>query len=106
MKLQIDTLTKTIGILENVTIKELNEFIRLAIPESEWDHWKINTVKELVPNVPIIIDRWREQPWGRHYPWWEQPATLPNPIWYEVNTGTGAYDVHPPYTTCFTVELK
>jgi len=106
MKLQIDTQTKTIGILENVTIKELNEFIRLAIPENEWEHWKLTTIKELVPNVPIIFDRWREQPWKRWYPWWEQPTTLPNPVWYEINTGTDVYDVNPPHTTCFIVELK
>lgn len=109
MKLQIDTQNKTITIVEDVKLQELNEFIRLAIPESELGNWKINASKEVIQSQPIIIEKWREQPWGRWYPWWECPGTIPNPIWYEVtitNQGTGTVDIPFNNNTNFTVELR
>lgn len=107
MKLQIDTKEKTIGIVEDVTIQELNEFIRLAIPESEYGNWKIKNNQEINTNppiFPIVIEKWREKQWNEYYPWWENPySTLPR-IWYGDSTGT---PVNPyPSNTCFTVELK
>jgi len=106
MKLQIDTQTKTITIIEEVKLQELNDFIRLAIPESEWNSWNINSSKEIVQTNPLVIERWREQPWGRWYPWWNQPSTT-EPGWYEVTVtnGTGRVDI-PGNNTCFVVDLK
>ncbi len=116
MKLQIDTQNKTITIVEDVKLQELNEFIRLAIPESELSNWKITTSKEVIQTPPIVIEKWKERPWNEYYPWWENPwhdgtGTYKPRIWYNTNitlTGTSQIvaDDYISIPKTFTVELR
>jgi len=108
MKLQIDTKEKTIGIVEDVTIQELNEFIRLAIPESEYGNWKIRVLFNIPLTTPIVIEKWKEKQWNEYYPWWENPyPTRHTDIWFGVNDPRTRDSISPQYVnTCFTVELK
>lgn len=108
MKLQIDTKEKTIGIVEDVSIQELNDFIRLAIPESEYENWKIKTIREIIQSPPIIIEKWREKQWNDYHPWWENPHPQLPKIWYgTTNPWNGNELISPQFNnTCFMVELK
>lgn len=53
MKLEINTVTKTIAILDTVTIKELTEFLE----KNGWLDWKIQPeIKiEWFPTTPILV---------------------------------------------------
>lgn len=76
MKLEIDTIAKTIKFEESVNIQDLYTQLLLLFPMGEWKEYRI------IPNY-VTVKEWNTIPWVT--PWWSPTyPTYPNtgdPVW-------------------------
>ena len=96
MKLQIDTNTKVISVLEKSNLGELYEKLELLFPEGQWKEYSIEQpIQYSWPANPIII---KEVP--NSYPWLQQPITYQVPD-YNYSTKYGVPPVReiPAWST-------
>ncbi len=70
MKLQLDTIRKTIKVEGTINLEELFETLRKFFPLEEWKQFSLeaNTTIEWIN--PITIPYYPSQP----YPWWNTPV--------------------------------
>ena len=91
MKLQIDTINKTLKLEESVNLGELAEALNKLFPNNEWKEYKMET-NTIINNwsSPIVI---REYPY-RTYPWWStQPYYSTGDFQVTANAGNGNFKV-------------
>lgn len=68
MKLQIDTVNKTLKIEEAVNLNELIDALDKLFPNQEWKGYKLESTIINNWSNPIVIDRWPYNPYP-NYPW-------------------------------------
>lgn len=69
MKIQLDTITKTLKLEESVNLGELAEMLEKFLPDGQWKSYKLET--SIIHNwgSPIIIEKHKHFP-RPYYPWW------------------------------------
>ena len=95
MKLQLDTVNKTITLEEKVKLSELFDLLEKLFPDGKWKDYKLESKQIINWTSPIVIEKSRG--------WWETPL---NPTWvydpsntafsinpYEFQSGTYNFDV-------------
>lgn len=87
MKIQIDTVGKTIKVEETVSLLELTDALEKLLPNGEWKGFKLET-NTVIQNwsAPIII---RERTWPHWFnsPWYSAGKTNQiNPLWDSFQT--------------------
>lgn len=70
MKLQLDTVNKTIKVENNVVFKELVDTLERILPKGEWKSFTLETSTTIHNwNSPYVIERTREVPVYPRTPW-------------------------------------
>ena len=96
MKLQIDTLNKSIKLEQDVTFSELIETMEKLFPKGEWKSYTLETNTVIMNwRDPIIINPHPVYPVypTPSWPWWQNPITC--------DTGTGV-----EITSVYNVEIS
>jgi len=96
MKIQLDTIAKTIKIEEAVNLGELTTALEKLLPNGEWKEFKIEVNTTIAWTNPIVIERpYHPNPW--EYPWitYQSGGTVGNSIEhiYTLNAGTFNVDI-------------
>jgi hypothetical protein len=89
MKIQIDTVAKTLKLDEAVRIDELINLLEAMLPSGRWKEFDLITnVTVNWTNTPIVI---RDYPVYPRWPWYDQPFYTTGGLSYDLNPGV--YDV-------------
>lgn len=72
MKLQLDTVNKTIKIEADIVLNELTETLEKLLPKGEWKKFTLQTNTIINNwNSPIVIEKY----YPRYYPWYNPGIT-------------------------------
>ncbi len=96
MKIQIDTVAKTIKIEEPINLGELTESLERLLPSGLWKEFKLETSIIMWNTTPIIIKDYIPFPY--QYPWYVPSA----PIIY----GTGIDQIKNLVNGTFNIQLE
>lgn len=93
MKLQIDTVNKTIKVEGNVNLNELFEGLKKLLPEEEWKGFTLesgNIIEWINPITIPIIPYYPTNPyvWPPYYPWTTSPIVTCADNSYTLTAGT------------------
>jgi hypothetical protein len=92
MKIQVDTITKTIKVEKEVNLFEFVEFIKKIFPDGEWKEYNLSTETIINLSYPIIY---------RSYPnWIINPIQTPT-ITYQ--TGGNIHNI-PSHNGVYNIE--
>jgi hypothetical protein len=75
MKLQIDTIAKTIKVEGTVNLLELVETLERLLPAGVWKTFSLETNVTIIWNAPQVIQPVIYPVWP-YYPWWHQPSII------------------------------
>jgi hypothetical protein len=85
MKLQIDTIAKTIKIEESINASELFQLLNEMFPDSKWKEYLVIPVEVIHEWINPITIPWPAQPWVDPWvpsvpypvlPWWNPPYVI------------------------------
>jgi hypothetical protein len=91
MKIQLDTVLKTIKVEEDVNLNELFTGLSRIFPNKEWKEYKLLTSAVIYWSDPIVINPWPVINPYPTYPWitWGD-TTQPQ---YEITNGTYSIEI-------------
>jgi hypothetical protein len=71
MKLQLDTVAKTVKVEGTVNLKEFYDTLTKLLPDGQWKEYTLEANTTIVNwQNPVVIDRWHPAP---YYPWYGSP---------------------------------
>lgn len=75
MKLQIDTVAKTIKVEGDINLAELFDGLKRLLPEDEWKKFTLeaNTIIEWINPITIPYSPPVYPYYPRPFPWWDSP---------------------------------
>ena len=103
MKLQIDTVNKTIKLEGDVNIHDLIKQVKQMLPNKTWREFTLetNTIINNWTNPIVVDDNW----WRRPYrPWWNEPYYIYDGIKTPI-TSTNLYSSDNLTGGTFNVEI-
>ena len=106
MKIQLDTVNKTIKIEEQVNIDEFIKVIKKLLPDNLWKEFSLETGVITYWNYPYYIETW---PKHTQYPWYDGTSVLCGSTTnidssdYDMNNSDCTYKTDVPHTYCIEV---
>lgn len=68
MKIQLDTINKTVKVEEQVNLKEFLKVIKKLLPSGEWEQYSLDGSQITYWSYPYVIETWPKYP---TYPWYD-----------------------------------
>jgi hypothetical protein len=104
MKLQLDTIAKTIKIDEQVNLEELFEMLKKLLPNGEWKGFKLDVNTQIVWSNPIIVNPYIPI---NPYPWYNPITVTTGGISYTTtNVSIDYIDGYELLEGIFNIEIQ